>query len=167
MIAPANLLDFSTSATSFQIQSVLYVQKLWSSRHRLGHTRMQTGKKRERTLNRIEHALSSRYDPFRPNLISLCLTNDFIFPRSPHLRTLSRIRVSTLVKEGEKSDRMLAADVQTTNNNSVLHRSTSSTACRAAVPSSLSEWSRRAEARSRHSLLRCWHCDCGQTKQNG
>ena len=164
MVTPANFFEFSTSTTCFQMQSDLYIQKLWLRRHRLGHTSVQAEKKKERTLNRIEHAFSSRYDSSRPCLISVCLTNVLILPRSSHLCTLLRMWVSTLVKRAE-NDRMLVAVTQMTNKNSVLYRSTSSAACWAAIPSSLSEWSWRAEARSRHCLLRCWHCDCNQTKQ--
>lgn len=50
MITPANLFEFSTSATCVQVQSDLYIQKLWlrdSGRHRLGHTSMQTEKKKK------------------------------------------------------------------------------------------------------------------------
>ncbi|SRR5229473_4566599 len=61
------------------------------------HKRVQEWTK-ARTLNRIEHAFNSRYDSSRPSLISVCLTNDLILPRSSHLRTLLRIPVSTLVK---------------------------------------------------------------------
>jgi hypothetical protein len=63
-------------------------------------------RKKERTLNCIEHAFSSRYDSSRPSLISVCLTNDFILPRSSHLRTLE----DASQHAGEK----VAAVVQTT-----------------------------------------------------